>query len=197
MKITRVYTRTGDGGQTSLVGGERVSKDDLRLEAYGTIDELSSHIGLLAAMLSSASMPHTVEGSPCWPAHLQRIQAVLFQLGGHLASDQATTPLYPSTQVPAEETLWVEQQIDQMLNQLPEKQGFILPGGTVEAAQCHICRTVCRRAERRIVSLARRAKVGEEEQKYVNRLSDYLFVLAKLINLNASQVEIAWKMLGE
>lgn len=198
MKITRVYTRTGDQGNTSLVGGERVSKDDARLEAYGIVDELSVHIGLLAAMLAKGQ-----EAAPdadtrrLWVGNLQRIQSTLFRLGGHLATDQSTTPLYPSTQVPQEETLWLEQQIDQMQAQLPVQRGFILPGGTVEAAQCHVCRTVCRRAERRITTLAKVSIVGQEEQKYANRLSDFLFVFSKLINFNAGKDEILWKIGGD
>jgi len=195
MKITKVYTRTGDQGKTSLVGGERVNKDDARLEAYGTVDELSANVGLLAAMLSAnqgVEQQASVERG-LWIGHLQRIQSTLFRLGAHLATDPTTTPLYPSAQVPQEETLWLERLIDQMLAALPEQRGFILPGGTVEAAQCHVCRTVCRRAERLVVALARRAKVGTEEQKYVNRLSDFLFVFAELINFNAGVGEILWK----
>jgi cob(I)alamin adenosyltransferase len=199
MKITKVYTRTGDQGKTSLVGGERVSKDDARLEAYGTVDELSSHVGLLASMLDTNDRPANPNTNTCTQdsRHLQRIQSTLFRLGGHLATDSSTTPLYPSTQVPKEEILWLEQQIDLMLAHLPEQHGFILPGGTLEAAECHICRTVCRRAERCIVALAKVAHVGQEEQKYVNRLSDYFFVLAELINFNAGKSEILWKSDGD
>ncbi len=193
MKITKVYTRTGDKGETCLLGGKRISKDSVRLEAYGTVDELSAHIGLLAAQIATTNMGNATEEGPHWTDDMQRIQSVLFRLGGHLSTDQDTTPLYPSTCVPQEETLWLEQQTDHMLALMSEQQGFILPGGTVAAAQCHVCRTICRRAERRIVSLEKVAKVGEEERKYINRLSDYLFVLARFINFNAGINEIIWQ----
>ena len=183
MKITKVYTRTGDKGTTSLVGGVRIKKSSARLEAYGTVDELSAHLGLLAAMLS--------EG----PEHdnIIRIQNNLFNVCTHLATDQSQTPLYASARLPEGETELLEQRIDQMNASLPEPQGFILPGGTMAAAQCHVCRTVCRRAERCIDALAEKAEVGADIIKYVNRLSDYLFVLAKIINFNVGQQEIIWQ----
>ena len=184
MKITTVYTRRGDKGMTDLVGGVRISKTDVRLEAYGTIDELSSHLGLLVAMLS----PEDAE-SPV----LQRIQNNLFNVGTHLATDQSQTPLYASAKLPEGETEFLERRIDDILAALPEPQGFVLPGGTLAAAQCHVCRTVCRRAERCIDALAEKARVGEDIVGYVNRLSDYLFVLAKIINFNAGQDEIIWQ----
>ena len=140
MKITKVYTRKGDGGQTSLVGGERVSKSCARLESYGTVDELSSHLGLLAALLP--------EGDD--KAMIQRIQNNLFNVCTNLATNQDTTPLYPSAHLPEGETALLECQVDEIMAMLPERQGFVLPGGTREAAQAHVCRTVCRRAERRI-----------------------------------------------
>jgi len=184
MKLTKIYTRTGDKGMTSLVGGVRIKKNDIRLEAYGTVDELCSHIGLLVAHLPSTDDEHEL---------LVRIQSNLFIVGSHLATDQSKTPLYPSAILPEGETEMLEQRIDEILKLLPEPQGFILPGGTVAAAQCHVCRTVCRRAERCIDALADVAEVGSEIIRYVNRLSDYLFVLAKKINFNANQQEIIWQ----
>ena len=183
MKITRVYTRTGDKGTTSLVGGVRISKSDVRLEAYGTVDELSAHLGLLVAMMPEGSDRDTIV----------RIQNTLFNVGTHLATDQRQTPLYPSAHLPDGEVSFLEQEIDRLMGLLPERQGFILPGGTPAAAQAHVARTVCRRAERRIAALAETAVVGDEVQQYVNRLSDYLFVLAKIINFNSGQSEIIWK----
>ena len=200
MKMTKIYTRTGDKGTTSLVGGVRIKKSNIRLEAYGTIDELTSHIGLLVALLSAerASTVCPAVLPPQQPsdddrALLVRTQSNLFIVGSHLATDQSKTPLYPSAILPEGETALLEQRIDQILASLPEPQGFILPGGTVAAAQCHVCRTVCRRAERHIDALADEAIVGEDIIKYVNRLSDYLFVLAKKINHNAGQPEIVWQ----
>lgn len=183
MKITKVYTRTGDNGTTSLVGGIRIRKSDARLEAYGTVDELSANLGLLAAML-----PEGEERSL-----IIRTQNNLFNVGTHLATDQSQTPLYPSAHLPEGETELLEQAIDQMNARLPEAQGFILPGGCQAAAQAHVCRTVCRRAERRIAALAETATISDEIQQYINRLSDFLFVLAKIINFNTGQEEILWE----
>ena len=183
MKITRVYTRTGDKGMTSLVGGVRIKKSDVRLEAYGTVDELSAHLGLLAAMLP--------EGED--RSNVIRIQNNLFNVCTHLATDQSQTPLYPSAYLADGEVAFLESEVDRMMSLLPERQGFVLPGGTLAAAQTHVARTVCRRAERRIAALAEVAEVGDEIQQYVNRLSDYLFVLAKIINFNNGQPEIIWQ----
>ena len=183
MKITKVYTRGGDKGQTSLVGGQRVSKACVRLEAYGTIDELSAHLGLLAAELPEGHEQMMVE----------RIQNCLFNVCTNLATDQSKTPLYPSAHLPEGEIALLEQEVDTIMHELPEAQGFILPGGTREAAQAHVCRTVCRRAERRIVALSEEADVSPEVQQYINRLSDYLFVLAKKLHFIAGKQEKIWQ----
>lgn len=191
MKITKVYTRGGDKGMTDLVGGVRVSKTHPRLEAYGTIDELSSHIGLLVALLSEGK--ERLSALDDERQLLLRTQNNLFNVGTHLATDQSQTPLYASARLPEGETELLEQRIDRINAELPGFQGFVLPGGTLAAAQCHVCRTVCRRAERRIDALMEVATVGPEIVQYVNRLSDYLFVLAKKINFNAGQDEILWQ----
>jgi len=183
MKITKVYTRGGDKGKTSLVGGQRVSKACIRLEAYGTIDELSAHLGLLAAELPEGHEQMMVE----------RIQNCLFNVCTNLATDQSKTLLYPSAHLPEGEIALLEQEVDTIMHELPEAQGFILPGGTREAAQAHVCRTVCRRAERRIVALSEEADVSPEVQQYINRLSDYLFVLAKKLNFIAGKQEKIWQ----
>jgi cob(I)alamin adenosyltransferase len=186
MKITKVYTRGGDMGKTSLVGGQRVSKASERLEAYGTVDELSSHLGLLASQLPDGDDK----------AVIIRIQNCLFNVCTNLATDQEQTALSPSAYLPDGEIEFVEQKIDEIMKLLPEKQGFVLPGGTKEASQAHVCRTVCRRAERRIVALSEVAVISPEVLQYVNRLSDYLFVLAKKINFNAHHSEIIWQNVG-
>ena len=183
MTKTKVYTRTGDKGMTSLVGSVRIEKSSLRLDSYGTIDELSSHLGLLIAMLDDCDDR----------AVLQRIQNTLFHVGTHLATDQSRTQLSPSARLPEGETGYMEQQIDALNELLPEPQGFILPGGSKAAAQAHVCRTVCRRAERRITELAKSAAVDADILMYINRLSDYLFVLAKKINFNSGVKEIMWQ----
>jgi len=183
MKITKVYTKTGDKGETSIIGGIRVKKSCERLEAYGTVDELSSHLGLLASMLPEGEDKDLII----------RIQNNLFSVCSNLATDQSQTPLYDSAKLPDGEIEVLEHEVDKIMNLLPERQGFILPGGTQAAAQAHVCRTVCRRAERRIVALSEVAQISPETQQYINRLSDYLFVLAKKINFNANVSEIIWQ----
>ena len=183
MKITKVYTKTGDQGETSIIGGIRVKKSCERLEAYGTVDELSSHLGLLASMLPDGEDKDLII----------RIQNNLFSVCSNLATDQSQTPLYDSAKLPDGEIEILEHEVDEIMNLLPERQGFILPGGTQAAAQAHVCRTVCRRAERRIVALSEVAQISPETQQYINRLSDYLFVLAKKINFNAGVSEIIWQ----
>ncbi len=189
MKITKVYTKTGDNGTTSLVGGIRIGKADIRLEAYGTVDELNSHLGLLAALLPADdnNLPNSDDRRT-----IEQIQSILFNVGTHLATDLSQTPLYPSARLPEGATKQLEEKIDRTLSLLPEAQGFVLPGGTPAAAQAHVCRTVCRRAERRVVALAAEAEVGLEIQTYLNRLSDYLFVLAKKLNFIAGESEKMW-----
>lgn len=189
MKITKVYTKTGDNGTTSLVGGIRIGKADIRLEAYGTVDELNSHLGLLAALLPADdnNLPDCDDRRT-----IEQIQSILFNVGTHLATDLSQTPLYPSARLPEGATKQLEEEIDSTLSLLPEAQGFVLPGGTPAAAQAHVCRTVCRRAERRVVALAAEAEVGLEIQTYLNRLSDYLFVLAKKLNFIAGESEKMW-----
>lgn len=183
MKITKVYTRTGDHGETSIVGGIRMKKSSERLEAYGSVDELNAQLGLLAAMLPEGENRSMI----------LRIQNTLFSICTNLATDQSRTPLYESARLPEGEIALLENEMDKMMSSLPDRQGFILPGGTLAAAQTHVCRTVCRRAERRIVALAEVAQVSPEVQQYVNRLSDYLFVLAKIINFNDNVSEIIWE----
>ena len=183
MKITKVYTRTGDQGETSLVGGVRIKKSHIRLEAYGTVDELSAHLGMLVSMMKMDEERDFII----------RVQNNLFNVCTHLATDQSQTPLYPSAHLADGEIEAVEQRIDSLMKLLPERQGFVLPGGVPAACQAHICRTVCRRAERRIAALAEEAQIAPEMQQYVNRLSDYLFVLAKIINFNEGKSEIVWQ----
>lgn len=182
MKITKVYTKTGDGGSTSLVGGERIAKDSIRLEAYGTVDELNAQLGLLLTEMPDGEEREAVE----------RMQHCLFHVGTHLATNLSTTPLYPSAKLPEGETERMEQMIDKMLGELPPLQGFILPGGTKAAALAHVCRTVCRRAERHVAALQKEAELGEEILPYLNRMSDYLFVLSRKLNFVAHESEKIW-----
>jgi cob(I)alamin adenosyltransferase len=181
--MTRIYTRTGDGGETGLFGGGRVSKDDLRVRAYGAIDELNAVIGLARAT------GHTREID----AVLERLQHQLFDLGAELATpDPASQAAAHAGHVSA---IWVdalEQDIDRFEARLPALRQFVLPGGVPAAATLHHARTVARRAEREIVALAAREPLNPELLKYVNRLSDLLFVLARAANHAAGQPDVAW-----
>ena len=165
-----IYTKTGDGGTTSLVGGSRVNKDDARVEAYGTVDELNSHIGLLAEMIRPLGSGYYDE--------LKTVQHNLFTLQTLLATeDEALYARLP--QLDEEEVEILERQIDLLTDQLPQLHNFVIAGGNMMGAQCHVARTVCRRAERRVVTLSQEAPVDGVLMRYLNRLSDYLFVLAR------------------
>lgn len=181
MKKSFIYTCTGDTGTTSLVGGKRLPKDDTRIEAYGTIDELSANVGLLATSANLA--PGQLE-------ILQTIQNKLFNIGSYLATDNdSPTDIAGLTD---SDIGHIEQAIDSMDAQLPPLRNFVLPGGTATAAIAHVCRTVARRAERRIVTLSRIAPIDPRVMKFINRLSDYFFVLARFNNVKAQVDEIFW-----
>ena len=181
--MSKIYTRTGDNGTTSLVGGKRVSKTDPRLDAYGTIDELNSFIGL---MLS------TMDGKAENPENIRWIQQKLFNIGGCLATDTSAFELPENCKVQAQDVERIEHMIDAVQEGLPQQHSFILPGGTQAASYAHVARTVCRRAERLILALPDEAKAPSELLQYVNRLSDYLFVLARRINFFAGVDENIW-----
>ena len=180
---SHLYTRTGDHGMTSLVGGQRVPKTHLRLEAYGTIDELNSQLGLLLTYLTESIDRSTVLD----------IQNLLFSIGSMLATDTSTCDVRPGRYVTEADVTGLERAIDAAEEGQPGWRGFILPGGSRGAAVAHVCRTVCRRAERAIHALAAEAEVDELLMAYVNRLSDYLFALAKKINLREGQEENIWQ----
>ncbi|MBP5515835.1 MAG: cob(I)yrinic acid a,c-diamide adenosyltransferase [Bacteroidales bacterium] len=176
-----VYTKTGDQGTTSLVGGSRVMKCDPRVEAYGTVDELNSHIGLLAEM--------TKELDVC--SQLKTIQNDLFVIQTLLATeDTATYAKLPQLNPEAVATL--EGWIDNMDSRLPKLKSFVIPGGSMASAQAHVARTVCRRAERCIVTLQNTVEIEKIILQYINRLSDYLFVTARYILLLENKEEIFW-----
>lgn len=183
MKKSSVYTRTGDDGTTSLNGGPRVSKTDVRVEAYGTVDELNAHIGVLVAYLGEEEDRR----------RLIDVQGDLFGIGAYLATESGRAEERHMTTVAAADVARLEQAIDEAEAGLPAWKGFVLPGGSPGAAWCHVCRTVCRRAERRILELAKRAEVRPEVCAYVNRLSDYLFVLSRKMLFNEGREEIIWK----
>lgn len=175
-----VYTRTGDKGRTSLVGGTRVSKIDIRLEAYGTVDELNAHVGLLTTYLTE------VEDIQ----FLSNVQHILFNMGAYLATD--TEKHTPTCEVTLANLEAIEREIDRLDEALPPLTAFVLPGGHRGSAAAHVCRTVCRRAERRILALNEKYAVSDLLISYMNRLSDYLFVLSRKINFDAGIDEIFW-----
>lgn len=180
----KIYTKTGDKGKTSLIGGTRVSKDDLRLDAYGTIDELNSFIGLLT----------TEELSSDTVVTLQNIQNKLFSVGSHLATDRTKTKIKDASLIYESDILELEKEIDLMDATLPTLKHFVLPGGSKAGAICHVCRTITRRAERNIMKLVQSdIEIDDKILQYINRLSDYFFVLSRFITVNQGYTEIFWK----
>jgi cob(I)alamin adenosyltransferase len=175
-RLSKIYTRTGDKGDTGLGDGSRVDKDSLRVEAFGSVDELNSHIGLL---LAQAAVPTEMRSI------LIDVQHDLFDLGGELC-----IPGHQAIHDAQIERL--EQALDALNADLPPLQEFILPGGNIAAATAHVARTVCRRAERRVVTLARREVVNAPVLGYLNRLSDLLFVIARVL-ARADGGEILWR----
>lgn len=182
VKKSLIYTRTGDKGGTSLVGGRRVSKADPRLEAYGTVDELNSHLGVLRSLMDEDTDSLFV----------MKIQNCLFSVGGYLATDTATASLDSSCVVTPEMVEALENRIDEIDSVLPQLKAFVIPGGTTAASYCHVCRTVCRRVERQIVHLSQNIEIDYILVSYINRLSDYLFVLSRKLNNVGEKKEIFW-----
>jgi cob(I)alamin adenosyltransferase len=178
----KIYTKGGDKGTTSLFGGKRVSKKDLQIEAYGTVDELNAHIGAIIAEVS--------ESEP--RQDMMRFQSILFDIGSHLASDGTADKYLPELK---EELIeYLETRMDAMTAKLPELKSFILPGGNKRVALTHICRTVCRRAERRVVHLSENNPNDNISWclRYLNRLSDYFFVLSRYLMLLDGVDEVKW-----
>ena len=177
----KIYTKTGDKGQTSLIGGTRLPKQHIRIEAYGTVDELNSHIGLLRDVTQN-----TADGDL-----LISIQDRLFTIGSQLAADpdknKMTLPILFEDDI----TL-LENAIDAIDELVPEMKSFVLPGGHIHVSYCHIARCVCRRAERAVLRLAENEKVDEIHAKYLNRLSDYLFMLSRKMTLELKAIETPW-----
>jgi cob(I)alamin adenosyltransferase len=176
----KIYTKTGDNGMTSLVGGTRVEKFHLRLECYGTIDELNSHIGLLFDLTENDEIKNI----------LSKIQHSLFNIGSYLANEKLENKEIST--INQSDILFLENKMDEFVAELPELKNFILPSGHILASQSHIARTVCRRAERNIVKLSQEIEVNEIVLKYVNRLSDFLFILARKFLKDFNKMEITW-----
>ena len=178
----KIYTRTGDDGTTGLIGGSRVKKHNIRLESYGTIDELNSYIGLIRSMQTDKHADMVLE----------IVQNKLFVIGANLATDESITLIKKQLPCKKDNIELLEKEMDEMNSVLPELRNFILPGGCQASSFCHIARTVCRRAERHIVELAENKEVDPNLIRYVNRLSDYLFVLSRKVNLDQKSPEIVW-----
>lgn len=181
---SKIYTKTGDKGTTSLIGGAKVPKSHLRIEAYGTVDELNSYIGLCRDLILDKHSRNV----------LQEIQDRLFTIGSSLACDPAKEPKMRIPDLKEEDVILLEKEIDKMNEVLPPMKSFILPGGHPTVSHTHIARCICRRAERCCVRL----EIEKEEVepiviKYLNRLSDYLFVLARFVSHQSKVEEISWK----
>ena len=181
-RLTKIYTRAGDDGSTALGFGGRVAKDALRVECYGTVDELNSCLGLAR----SAELPTELD------ADLARIQNELFHLGSDLCVPEAEKERHPVPRIEERHVASLEALIDRWNEPLPPLDNFVLPGGSPAAAALHVARTVCRRAERLLVALARQETVGACTLPYLNRLSDALFVLARAANRLAGRPDVLW-----
>lgn len=185
ISLNRIYTRGGDTGDTGLVGGQRVSKDHLRIETYGTVDELNAFIGLASQSSQEAGVARLV-------AILRRIQHELFNLGSLLATMPAD--LHPGQpRITSADIEQLEREMDEMNAGLAPLRSFVLPGGSRLNAELHVCRTVCRRAERLAVALSRAEEVPAEAVKYLNRLSDALFVYSRWSSQQTHSPEVLWQ----
>ena len=178
----KIYTKTGDKGETSLIGGTRVPKHHVRIEAYGTVDELNSYIGLIRDQsIDNKSISTLLE-----------IQDRLFTIGSSLASDPEKSKM-KIPDLKEEDIVLLEKEIDKMNETLPEMRSFVLPGGHTTVSYCHVARCVCRRAERAVLVLKETSYVDELVVKYLNRLSDYLFVLSRKLAHDLKAEETPWK----
>ena len=182
-RLTRIYTRTGDDGTTGLGSGERVPKTSLRIAAYGTVDELNAQIGVVAATPGLDAQ---------LAAELRRIQHELFHLGSELCVPEPAKASFPVPRIEERHVAALEQSIDRMNGLLPALSNFVLPGGHPAAAALHVARTVCRRAERDVLTLREKEPVGPLAVKYLNRLSDGLFVMTRYQNVRAGVPEPTW-----
>ena len=189
VRLNRIYTRGGDDGSTSLVGGERVGKDDLRIEAFGTVDELNATIGLCRER--NAATGSDSEARVIIDTMLERVQQQLFDLGSGLATRlESRWPGQPV--VTADDVVWLETSIDTMNAELEPLRSFVLPGGGPVGAMTHLARTVCRRAERAAFRLSKLEPIAEDDLRYLNRLSDFLFVLGRWVARRHGEPEPLW-----
>ncbi|HEX4406197.1 MAG TPA: cob(I)yrinic acid a,c-diamide adenosyltransferase [Polyangia bacterium] len=189
VRLNRIYTKAGDGGETRLVGGQKVAKDSTRIETYGTVDELSSCLGLARAALATAPVP---AGAAELSEVIKRIQNELFNLGSDLATlPQDRHPKQPL--IEARHVTALEQEIDAWNESIPPLRSFVLPGGGWVASTLHLARTLCRRAERLVVILRATETVGDQVLPYLNRLSDALFVMSRHASRLYAEPEPLWE----
>jgi len=177
----KIYTKTGDTGQTSLVGGTRISKDHKRIETYGTVDELNAFVGVLNDQLTNQEIKD----------NLLRIQNKLFVLGSLIAYDGSKN--VKLAELKEEEIFFLEDEMDKMDELLPALKSFVLPGGHPQVSACHVCRVVCRRAERQLIGLSKEVEIADLHIKYLNRLSDYFFMLSRRLSQIIGIEEMLWK----
>lgn len=191
MRLTKIYTKIGDKGNTMLAGGESVPKDHIRIEAYGTIDELNAHLGHLRDSLNDESKFDDLVSA------LHKIQNEMHDVGGELSTPQNILDISKQQVVNQESIDRLESEIDKHNDTLQPLTNFVLPGGHRLNSLAQICRTVCRRSERRIWSLSKTETVREEPIIYVNRLSDWLFVIGRVISARLDAPEVLWKQVGK
>lgn len=180
--MVKIYTKTGDTGTTSLIGGKRLPKNHIRLEAYGTIDELNSYLGLVRSQPIENEIKEQII----------KIQNALFTIGSNLASENPEN-LKNFPKISQSDIDFLEKKIDAFEKTLPKMTNFVLPGGSTIVGMCHVARSVCRRAERKIVELSQNEQIEKQLLIYINRLSDYLFVLSRKLSFNSNVEEIEWK----
>lgn len=181
-KEVQIYTKTGDDGTTALIGGARVKKYNIRLESYGTVDELNSYIGLIISMSIDTHAQDV----------LKKVQSVLLTIGAQLATDDAVASFKEQIPCKDEDIEMLEHEMDEMFKVLPKLTQFILPGGSTAGAHAQVARTICRRAERRIVELSEQTEINKNLIKFINRLSDYLFVLGRKLSMDDNVAENLW-----
>lgn len=193
MRLTKIYTKVGDEGKTLLASGDKVYKHDPRIECYGTVDELNTHLGFLRDLLAEKTGETFSEMS----SQILKIQNELFDLGGELATPAKILDINVQQVVRETDITRLENEIDLMNEQLKPLENFVLPGGNICHSQAHVCRTVCRRAERRWVAFSSEETVRRETGVYLNRLSDWLFVASRFISLKTGSDEVQWQQKGK
>lgn len=197
MRLTKIYTKIGDAGTTLLASGERVAKSAPRIEAYGTVDELNSVVGMLRDLLTDTDRKNSLQTNSDLIEKIAAIQNELFDLGGELSVPLKYLNIQQQQVVSLSSIERLEQQMDAMNEHLPPLENFILPGGHLANSTAHLARTVCRRAERCVVRLSEQESVRDEPRIYLNRLSDWLFVVCRELSQRLHVQEVLWNQRGK